>query len=325
MEVKALRIVDIMHPSGSHYRRIYRVEEHLTDGVPHTIALTLDEDTVLSLPLRAEAKAYLWRRIRDRCEHEIRRVASRQGTVVDCPMPEGQEWLKGPLAARVWHCAEHEIWTRHPLERHYPLRFRLNRAEKRWFIPQDLREVTWERAPDDPLEPHPAFNRPRPLRKPAVPAPAPPVHPVAGLPVRIAERPSTGAGRRVRDDDFPWVIQEVIPGPGYRLFVLPADEMHRETVVGVPDGKVLVDHVVRADQALAASQVPRVWISPAGDWSARMHDVPWVPLVRDPQGTLRPPSHRWPGTLAEFLEALRTGDLTAETVIAWDERARLRF
>lgn len=344
VEVKALRIVDIMHPSGSHYRRLYRVEEHLTDGVPHTVSLALDEETILSLPFRPDRKADLWYRLRDCCEHDIRQVAARPGTITDCPLPTGQEWLKGPLAARVWHCTEHEVWTRHPLERHYPLRYRLNRAERRWFIPADLRDVSWERPQGDPLEPHPAINRPRPMRKALAVTPtsgwgrlvptrpvgspaagiAPMAAPVATVPGHATRRPSTGAGRRVRVEDFPWVIEEV-PGPGYRLFVLPADKTHRETLVGVPHGKVQPDPVYRADQALAASRVPRVWITPAGDWSAYMEGVPWVPITRDADGTLLPATDRWDGPLADFLEALRTGALTADAVISWDERSRLRF
>ena len=131
--------------------------------------------------------------------------------------------------------------------------------------------------------------------------------------------------RRLRESDFSSRVEEVISGPSYRLYVLPADETHGETVVGVPEGKVQVEPVRAAEAAMARSNVTRVWLSPRGDWTAQLAGLPWAPLRLDSAGEPTLPARVWSGTLEQFLEALRTGVLAVETIVRWDERARLRF
>lgn len=337
-EVKAIRVVDVMHKSGEHYRRVYRVEERRTDGATQAIALALEEETLLALPFSPEARREIWNRLRAACTRDLERLRVRTGAILDCPMPPGREWVVGAVAEKAWREVDGFLWWRYPLADHYPRRYRRNRAEGTWFIPRDLQGVSWARPADDEFQQHPAAARPQAASGlPTTTLPVQSLSTAANTPVQSSggvrgRRPESAAGgadergsRRLRDSDFPCHLDEVICGPSYRLCVLPADETHRETVVGVPEGKVQVQAVRAADAAMARSSLPRVWLSPRGDWTAQLEGLPWAPLSHDAAGEPALPSRVWSGTLDEFLEALRTGAVTVEAIIGWDERARLRF
>ena len=145
-EVKAIRIVDVMYASGSHYRRVYRVEERRMDGVTQTIALAREEETLLALPFSPETRRQIWDRLRRACSRDLERLRARTGAILDCPMPPGHEWVVGTVAGKAWREVECLSWWRYPLADHYPRRYRRNRAEDTWFIPRDLQGISWVRS-----------------------------------------------------------------------------------------------------------------------------------------------------------------------------------
>ena len=154
--VCAVRLVDILYPSGKLFRNIYRVVEASTDGVPRTIALERNGDPLLQLPLASAPKRTIWARIESMLAADVHGFTAVHRARTDCAM----EWAKGALAERMVKRASSVPWRKVPLEDTHPLRWHYAPALRRWFQPADLRDVRWDRAADDPLtEPHPALGR----------------------------------------------------------------------------------------------------------------------------------------------------------------------
>ena len=322
--VTAVRIVDVMYPSGRHYRNIYRVEERSTDAQPHTIALMLNERTLSAIRLGSTPKATLWARLKRECERQIGYVQAR-ASIIDSPMSPGAEWITGAVAARAWkHASTAFRWPfKYPLADHYPLRYRKNRTTGAWFMPHDLRAVRWDRQADDPFHPHPASHQ-------STPRPSAPPAPDAGRWTRHAP-PGTGEvvrlGGRLAAADLGVPVLEIIDKTIFRVFaVQPLSAPDGPPLaVTIPCGKADVPSVRKWDRRLRDEGATRLWVSPPGDWTRELAGVPWCPVSRDATGGLGVPERTGFATLIALLDALGNGTITPDDVVAWGESSRLSY
>ena len=304
--VCAARVADLYYPSGKHWRTIYQVVEYRTDDVPHTIALARDGDEVLLTGAldRGSARA-LWAQITDRAAEHLEAYRMRSGAMVDSPMT----WARGSVAQDLVRAVRASD-TRVPLAATHPQRYYYSPAQRRWFTPPDLREITWDRSPDTVGTPHPAWaarraewEARRRMRAPASgagPVPAPGSRPAFSALARPTAPPPPLLEPVLADA----TATEALPGPvaagdfgqqrmlrsvritlGTQWDGVVLVELHdtvdgtTRAVIGLPrDGAAPAD-VRAADRALAHAQVRRLWVSRASEWTRALVDVPWLPAV----------------------------------------------
>lgn len=273
--VCAVKLVDVLYPSGKSFRNVYSVVELNTDGVPHAVALERSGDALLTLPYGSAPKAALWARLQERCAADIFAVEQRRGARTDSPMA----WATGALAERIVARLAAGLWRRVPLERTHPLRWRFAPRRSQWFLPADLRDVSWDRPADDPLEEsHPAWRRPPPPR-PSTAGPE-------GTSAAPVSRGSAPARWRtpLKVRDLGAAVEDVEEVAAVSVYALRRRTEAPERVVVVPRGEPSREDVRRVDDALRASGVERLWVSHRGAWPAGLDEVPWLPLVAAPDG-----------------------------------------
>lgn len=156
----AAKVVDILYKSGSWYRRIYEVREHSTDGHAHALSLVCSEETIVSIGFGSQEGKLTRRQARTAIaaafETDVEKYEVRAGS--DSPM----KWARGAVAERL---IEHAPWDRtttnyRPLATRYPRRWQWSEKSKSWWLPEDMKSVTWDRAEDDVnFAEHPAWTR----------------------------------------------------------------------------------------------------------------------------------------------------------------------
>jgi hypothetical protein len=152
--VCAAKLVDVLYPSGKQWRIVYYVRELCTDGMPHSIVLLRDAHTLLTLTPESQSKKEIWSRMKARVEADVHGVEVKCGATTDSPM----SWARGALAARMVESASFGDWMRST----HPPRNMFDKRTGSWFVPEDLRDVRWDRAEDDHLsEPHEVWRAKR--------------------------------------------------------------------------------------------------------------------------------------------------------------------
>jgi len=295
--VCAVKLVDIRYPCGTPDRNVYRVVEERTDGVLHTIVLERNRLTLLRLPLAAAAKRVLWARIKKTYAADVRGITVKRGAATDCAMG----WAKGALAERIAERAASRLWQQVPLEDTHPVRWRFDRTTGTWFQPPELREVRWDRAPDDPLEqPDPAWPR-RP--------PSPSTHPVGrALPVRESRgsaRPRWRTPLEARD--LGAAVTDVEEATAVNVYALRRAARATARVVVVVRGELSLEGIRHLDDGLCASGIERLWVSHRHAWPPGIDEVPWLPLVAAPDGGHAVPINGVATPVADAVAAFAAG------------------
>jgi hypothetical protein len=157
--LRAARVVDLYHPSGQHERFIYKIVDARTvklDTIRRllrgnlVVAEVRDDDP--GNPVRADASLRLAFR------EDVTRLRGDSGAFIDSPM----QWARDGVAEFITQEAMFDRQPRDPtvLATTYPRRWFFSSRFDRWFLPDDMRDVRWDRADDDPLGAHPAWRRP---------------------------------------------------------------------------------------------------------------------------------------------------------------------
>lgn len=146
--LRGIRFVDFYAPSGHLVRRVYRLLEQLTDGVPVAISIEHEKGTIHSHRLtsgRDAAAAALKRAFR----RDVRLTAERLGAIADSPM----RWAAGEAADAL--LAESRRPVRYlrrtrgvPCASTHPPRYVYLAQERSWRLPPE-HDIRWDRAGDD--------------------------------------------------------------------------------------------------------------------------------------------------------------------------------
>lgn len=295
--VCAVKLVDVLYPSGRLWRNIYTVRELCTDGTPHSISLERAGDTLLTVKLKSASKPAIWSRIEAMVKADVQGVEVKRRALTDSPMT----WARGPLAARMIGSATTGDWKHAPLEQTHPIRFRFSKGTATWFMPEDLRDVGWDRAEDDDLaEPHEVWLLRR-WRKPQTATPTAPAKP------RRAD---------VEASHFGEMVKSVLPHPGGIVFEMRGAVDSRDRVFVVVNDTVSVSAAIELDHLLAASGVLRVWLARREHWTKQLAGIPWLPLVAAVGGGHAVPVNGFSVPLAEAAAAMVRGapEFTPEAV-----------
>lgn len=339
--VRAAKVVDLLYPAGTNYRHVYQAVEVACDGQPHQLVLERDGELVARRPLGdGRSRGEAWRALQAACRADVAGKATRTNALVDSPMAWATGACAEALVAGRWR-----HFLRVPLEAHYPLRYRFNRRDGRWFVPPDLRDVRWDRAPTDTLETaHPAWFRGRPSVAPA------PVSPIAVAPLSAfapaphgaafpsaavaARRPApppdrrglASVGRRVaaevRDGLAEAFPEEVAGMASHPLGWLITFRPHAEGAEAVALAWLVVDRrpdvaaVMAADEALHASGCDVLWLAKREHWSRALSALAWLPLVPAGDGRLGVPVDGWAVALPDAAPLFRRGEPAFTTTAA---------
>lgn len=156
--LRAARVADVYHPSGGRERFIYRILEQLENGVPSQRRLmrgTLEvasvdydsadvDDDSESHPLQLAFRA------------DVAKLCAADDCFADSPM----RWAGEGIAEFIANEAMFDRRLPDPtvLATTFPRRWFYSPQTKRWFLPERMRDVRWDRGADDPLGPHPASD-----------------------------------------------------------------------------------------------------------------------------------------------------------------------
>jgi hypothetical protein len=154
----AARVVDLYHDGGARERFIYRVTHELLDGRPVSAHLQRGTRVIMSFPLDSAHGALdaQWPAIRTAFADHVRRLKHGDASVIDSPM----QWAMGATAESI---VDEALSDRAgadptPLATRYPRRWFYGANTGRWFLPDDMREVRWDRGELDAFAPHPAWS-----------------------------------------------------------------------------------------------------------------------------------------------------------------------
>ena len=265
--LRAARVVDVYRASGARDRFIYRVVETLVDGESRSIRLERDRVIVFSL----DAPAFVdlrstWPRVRLAFTEDVERL-SRDGGLSDSPM----RWATGAVAESILDEALTDRVGRDPtpLATRYPRRWFFSPDDKRWFLPNDMRDVRWDRPATDAFAPHPAW-----LQRQATVREHPAPEGSWSTPV-FARRPIAemfGTLSIAREADAPIALVEV-----------PSTSSRRRVIV-VVENEPVAGQLRNIASRLAADDVDAIWLSHPRDWNEELLEVAWAPAGRDSYG-----------------------------------------
>ena len=268
--LRGARVVDIYQPAGVHYRSIYRVDEHTVEDAVIALVLSRGGRELASHPCdetppapRAASQA-----LRMAFTEDIRRVVGEgegEGSAFwDSPM----RWASGNAAANLVEEALMDVRSGDPtpLVTRYPRRWYFARARDRWFLPEDMRHVRWDRPEHDAFGAHPAWTASRAVVRER------PVPEHAWKGVIFASRTSATAfgapAAAVPNGPIAVVTLERDVGQPARALVM---------LTGAVD-----DDVVRAvDRSLDAEGIEHIWLSHPTDWRPSRSDLAWAAAARD--------------------------------------------
>jgi hypothetical protein len=307
-ELRYARVVDLYRSSGGHERFIYKVvEERLTTGHAGTLRLLRGTLEVATLPRsedaperdddRAGALALAFRA-------DIDRLRRDDDTFADSPMRWAGE------AAAEFIVQEAMFDQRRPdptvLATTYPRRWFFSPASRRWFLPDDMRDVRWDRAAHDPFAAHPAWRPPHASTRAA---------PEGSWSTFIFARRPTPAS-------FVGAVDPTEVAPGIVRLVVDVETPRRPARRSRRGARRLlfvvtreIDDVAIADamlsaQASDAADGEMIWLSHPREWRPALRAVPWLAAGCDSRGRAAVLIDGIGVFRAEaFVSALRRGDV----------------
>jgi hypothetical protein len=264
--LRAARVVDLYHARGVHERFIYRVDESLVDGRTESLKLRRGGVDVCVLPADStDAARSAWPRLRIAFAADVERFLRGEASFSDSPM----RWARGDAAENIVDEALADRVGRNPtpLATRYPRRWFYSKKIARWFLPNDMRDVRWDRASPDAFAEHPAWSRARSA---------------------VRERPAP---------ERSWSTPVFSSRPTGAMFAAPgfAVTTHSEAISIIDvarsgEARRVIIVVERAPQpghiqSLAArlptESAEAIWISHPSDWCDEMANVAWAPAGRD--------------------------------------------
>lgn len=269
-QLRGARVVDIYREGGLHFRAIYRVDEHTVEDAVIALVLSRDGRELASQPCddTPQAQRAAWRALRMTFAQDVPRVVGEGTGFHDSPM----RWASGDSAANLVEEALLDVRSGDPtpLVTRYPRRWYFARAQGRWFLPADRRDVRWDRPEHDAFAAHPAWTASRRVVRER------PVPEHAWRGVIFASRTSAEA-----------FGAPAAMAPNGSIVVVPLEcgdigQARRALVVLTAAAD---DDVVRAvERSLDAEQIEHVWLSHPTDWRGSRSDLPWAAAARDARG-----------------------------------------
>lgn len=271
----AARVVDVYRPGGSRERWIYRVTELSTDGRAHALRLQRGgvEVATTMLGARGGSRRDAWPELRAAYESDVERLARDGTALVDSPM----RWARQDAAENIVDEALADRIGRDPtpLATRFPRRWFFARERQRWFLPPEMRDVRWDRAPGDVFAAHPAWTRAQStIRERPVPEGAWTTPVFASKPIATLFRARVASIAPSSVDDAIVVVELLHRGAGPRLAIVVIE---RQTTGAAID---------RVGESLDAAGIQSVWLSHPSDWTRALGARTWIPAGRDWRGNL---------------------------------------
>ena len=268
--LRGARVVDIYREGGVHFRAIYRVDEQTVEDAVIALVLSRDGREMASHPCdeTVEAQRAAWGALRAAFAQDVRSVVGEGTGFEDSPM----RWASGDSAANLVEEALLDVRSGDPtpLVTRYPRRWYFARAQGRWFLPVDMRDVRWDRPEHDAFAAHPAWTASRAVVRER------PVPEHAWRGVIFASRTSAAAfgASTATMPNGPIAVVELESSDGAQA---------RRALVVLT--RAVDDDVVRAvERSLDAEQIEHVWLSHPIDWKGSRSDLPWAAAARDARG-----------------------------------------
>jgi hypothetical protein len=276
--LRAARVVDLYHRGGRHERFVYRVlEDQFAEGSRRVLRLLRGnlEIVAIEIPVddadQANAKA-LSAGLRD----DTARLRRDADTIADSPM----RWARD--AAAEFIVSEALFDRRRPdptvLVTTYPRRWFYAPTPGVWFLPDDMRDVHWNRGPDDVFAAHPASRRQVSGRARAAPE--------GSWSTFIFARRPTAAML----DAAPSAHAEV--APGVARFAVTVERRHGRRRALSHRVVCVITRVIDTPALSAAIATVRageygsdaLWLSSPRDWQPVLAGVAWAPAGCDSRG-----------------------------------------
>ena len=269
----AARVVDVYTPGGARERWIYRVTELSTDGRAHTVRLQCGGIEVATALVGADVSARrdAWPQLRAAYDADIARLTGDGSAFVDSPM----RWASGDAAENIVEEALSDRAGRDPtpLATRFPRRWFYARAQQRWFLPPEMRDVRWDRPAGDPFAAHPAWlraqatvrDRPAPEGSWSTPV-------FASRPVAALFRARVGSITPASVDNAMVVVELANREAGPRLAIVVIERATSDAAIE------------SLAESFEADGVQTVWLSHPSDWTAALLPLTWVPAGRDWRG-----------------------------------------
>ena len=265
--LRGARVVDFYREGGIHFRSIYRVDEQTVEDAVMALVLSRDGRERASHPCdeTPEAQRAAWGVLRMAFTEDVRRVVGEGTSFEDSPM----RWASGNSAANLVEEALLDVRSGDPtpLVTRYPRRWYFARAQGRWFLPADMRDVRWDRPEHDAFAAHPAWTASRAVVRER------PVPEHAWRGVIFASRTSAAA--------FGASAATMPNGPIAVVELESSDGSQARRALVVLTAAVDDDIVRAVERSLEAEQIEHVWLSHPTDWRASRSDLPWAAAARD--------------------------------------------
>jgi hypothetical protein len=268
--LRGARVVDIYREGGVHFRAIYRMDEQTVENAVIALVLSRDGRELASHPCdeTLEAQRAAWRALRMAFTQDVRRVVGEGTGFEDSPM----RWASGNSAANLVEEALLDVRSGDPtpLVTRYPRRWYFARAQGRWFLPADMRDVRWDRPDHDAFAAHPAWTASRAVVRER------PVPEHAWRGVIFASRTSAAA--------FGVPAATMPNGPIAVVKLESSDGGQARRALVVLTAAVDDDDVRAVERSLDAEQIEHVWLSHPIDWKGSRSDLAWAAAARDARG-----------------------------------------
>lgn len=268
--LRAARVVDVYRSTGGRERFIYRIVEESVVGSSSRHRLLRGTAEVAVIEVNDERSdrdaAHL---LQVAFREDVSRLARDDGAFSDSPM----HWAREAAAEFIVQEALFDRRLPDPtvLATTYPRRWFYAPQSTQWFLPDDMRDVRWDRPADDPFAPHPA-SRARDGVRHARPAP----EGSSATPI-FARRPTAFAFGKVgeRVEVAPGIVQLAIAAKRggkttHRALFVVEREVDDETIISV-----------RSANGVSADAL---WLSHPRDWRPAMQQFAWAPAGRDSRG-----------------------------------------
>jgi hypothetical protein len=270
--LRAARVVDLYHASGSRERFIYKLVEQLENGLPRSQRLMRGNLEIAAVNATVGADRGAGRALQRAFRADVAALRGDASCFADSPM----HWAEAGIAEFIVNEAMFDRRLPDPtvLATTFPRRWFYSPQARQWFLPDDFRDVRWDRDVDDPLGPHPASDLS------ARTASTRPAREGSWSTLIFARRPSAAMfGRDVKAGVVaPGIVRVDVDVGGARrtsrrsLFVL-----EREI-----DDATLADAIDASSRAAATRDA--LWLSHPRDWRGALTAVAWLPSGADQRG-----------------------------------------
>jgi hypothetical protein len=268
----AARVVDLYHAGGARERFIYRVRELATDGRARALQLQRGGLELASTELSEIVDHRdAWPRLRSAFDSDLGRLMRDERSFMDSPM----RWARGDPAENIVDeaLADRVAHDPTPLATRFPRRWFYNANTDEWFLPSDMRDVRWDRAPDDVFAAHPAWTRARSaVRERAAPEGSWTTPVFANRPAASMFRNQVRAVRRGAAHDPVVVVDLTAPETPTRRAIVVVERRANDAAIKA------------VASALDDEGVASIWISHPSDWTPALAEVAWAPAGRDSRG-----------------------------------------